>query len=331
MLVLTRADVESVLDLDALRDAVAAALRELSVGSPSMPPRIAAETPSGGLLAAMPGSFPELGALGAKLVAVFPENVDAPTHQAVVVLCDPRTGTPIALVDGTAITAARTAAASAVAAQHLARADATVLTILGTGVQARAHADAIPRVCPNLRELRIAGRSAPRATALARELDRLDRLDGLDLAITTTTDLATAITGADIVCATTHSPDPVVRREWLRPGVHVSSVGFNTAGREVDADTVRHAIVVVESRAAVLAPVPAGANELLWAIRDGVITADHIHAEVGELVAGTRPGRTSADQITLYKSVGVAAEDLAAAQLVVDAARAGGIGSEIAF
>ena len=325
MLVLTRADVESVLDLDALRMAVAAALRELSVGSPSMPARIAAEAPNGGLLAAMPGSLPELGALGAKLVSVFPDNVDTPTHQALVVLCDPRTGTPIALVDGTAITAARTAAASAVAAQHLARADATILAIIGTGVQARAHAHAIPRVCPNLRELRIAGRDAARANAMARELDELG------LAITVTTDLRGALAGADVVCATTHSPDPVVRREWLTPGVHVSSVGFNTAGREVDAETVRDALVVVESRAAVLAPLPAGANELLWAIRDGVITADHIHAEVGELVAGTRPGRAADDEITLYKSVGVAAEDLAAAQLVVTAATARGIGTEIDF
>lgn len=323
MLVLSRADVAAVLDLDALRDAVAAGLRELSIGSPSIPPRIAAETPAGGLLATMPGSLPELGALGAKLVTVFPDNIDAPTHQAIVVLCDPASGTPIALVDGTLVTAARTAAASAVATQYLARADSSVLTIVGTGVQARAHARAIPRVCPHLRAIRVAGRDADRAGALARELHDLDG----DVEITATTDLPRALADADIVCATTHSPDPVVRREWIRPGVHVSSVGFNTAGREVDAETVRDSRVVVESRSSALAP--AGANELLWAIRDGVITGDHIDAEVGELVAGIRPGRERAEEITLYKSVGVAAEDLAAALLVVAAARERGIGTRI--
>ena len=132
---------------------------------------------------------------------------------------------------------------------------------------------------------------------------------------------------ADIVCATTHSPDPVVRREWLTAGAHVNSVGFNTVGREVDAQTVLDALVVVESRGAALAPIPSGANELLWPIRDGSMTPPHIRAELGEIVAGSRPGRTSPAQITLYKSVGVAAEDLAAATLVVRAALSRGGGA----
>ena len=327
MLVLTRADVAALLDLDALADAVASALHELSVGAPSIPPRIGAQGLRGGLLAAMPGSLPELGALGAKLVTVFPENVDAPTHQAIIAMFEPETGTPTALVDGTLITAARTAAASAVATRFLARADAEVLVIAGTGVQARAHARAMPRVCAALREITIAGRDAGAADAMARELRDDDALSLLT--ITVAPSIETAVHGADIVCATTHSPDPVVRREWLRDGVHVNSVGFNTAGREVDAETVRDALVVVESRASALAPVPAGANELLWPIRDGIITADHVHAEVGELVAGTRPGRTRADEITLYKSVGVAAEDLAAASMVVAAALTRGLGTVV--
>jgi ornithine cyclodeaminase len=326
VLVLTRADIAAVLDRDALADAVAAALRELSVGAPSMPPRIGAETPAGGLLAAMPAALPDLGALGAKLVTVFPDNVDAPTHQALIALFDPHTGTPTALVDGTLITAARTAAASTVATRYLARDDAEVLTIIGTGVQARAHAQAVPRALPNLRAIRIVGRDRERAERLARDLET-EALPHIQ--ITAHDRLADALRDADVVCATTHSAEPVVRREWLRAGVHVSSIGFNTAGREVDAATVRDALVVVESRAAALAPVPAGANELLWAIRDGVITADHVHAELGELVAGTRPGRTEPEQITLYKGVGVAAEDLAAALLVVDAARVRGIGTPI--
>jgi ornithine cyclodeaminase len=324
VIVISGAEVESVLDRDALADAVAAALAETSAGRSSIPPRVAAETPAGGLLAAMPGSVPGIGALGAKLVSVFPANVDCPTHQAVVVLFDPASGTPTALVDGTALTAARTAAASAVATRLLARADSAVLAILGTGVQARAHALAVPRVCPALREIRIAGRDAERSATLAHELT-----DTLGRPVTAVPTFADALTGADVVCATTHSPDPVVRREWLTAGVHVNSVGFNTAGREVDAATVIEAIVVVESRASALAPVPAGANELLWPIRDGLMTAEHVHAELGELVAGTRPGRTDDQQITLYKSVGIAAEDLAAAMLVVHAASARGVGASV--
>jgi ornithine cyclodeaminase len=327
--VLNAADVDSVLDLDALTEAVADALRELSAGRASIPPRVAAEAANGGLLAAMPGALPGIGALGAKLVTVFPGNVEQPSHQAIVVLFDSDTGTPTALIDGTLLTATRTAAASAVATRYLARGDSTVMAILGTGVQARAHALAVRRVCPSLREIRIAGRDPAKSAALAEELSA--RLARAELAVTTAPTFADALAGADIVCATTHSPDPVVRREWLHPGVHVNSVGFNTAGREVDAATVLDAVVVVESRGSALAPIPAGANELLWPIRDGLITAEHIHAEIGELVAGTRPGRTAPNQITLYKSVGVAAEDLAAATLVVRDALARGVGTTIDF
>ena len=329
MLLLNMADVDSVLDLDALTEAVADALRELSAGRASIPPRVAAEAGNGGLLAAMPGALPGIGALGAKLVTVFPRNVERPSHQAVVVLFDSDTGTPTALIDGTLLTATRTAAASAVATRYLARPDSRVMAILGTGVQARAHALAVRRVCPSLREIRIAGRDPAKGAALAEELSA--RLAHAEIAVITAPTFADALAGADIVCATTHSPDPVVRREWLHRGVHVNSVGFNTAGREVDAATVLDAVVVVESRGSALAPIPAGANELLWPIRDGLIRAEHIHAEIGELVAGTRPGRTAPDQITLYKSVGVAAEDLAAATLVVRDALARGVGTTIDF
>ena len=140
--------------------------------------------------------------------------------------------------------------------------------------------------------------------------------------------LADALTDADIVCATTPATEPVVRRELLAAGVHVNSVGFSD-GREVDEQTVLDALVVVESRSSALAPMPAGANELLWPIRDGLIEPTHVYAELGELVAGTLPGRTARDQITLYKGVGVAVEDLAAAMLVVAAARARGVGVSV--
>ena len=149
--------------------------------------------------------------------------------------------------------------------------------------------------------------------------------------VTAARDFQQALHGAGVVCAATHAPEPVVRRAFLAPGTHVNSVGYNTAGREVDAETIADALVVVESRATALAPPPAGANDLLLPIRDGLIGEDHIHAEIGELVAGSAPGRTSPEQITLYKSVGVAVQDAAAAALVLEAARRAGAGTEISL
>jgi len=325
VLILSRRDVEAVLDLDALLDAVAAAMAELSSGVASVPQRNAAMVEQvGGALLAMPAYVPGAGALAAKLVGQFPQNParGLPSHVALIAAFDPETGVPQAVMDGEVITAARTAAGSALSAKLLARDDAAVLAILGTGVQAGSHGRALARVRP-LREVRVAGRDRAKAETLAAELAA-----ALGVPASAAADYREAIAGADIVCACTHSPEPVVEGAWLEPGMHVTSVGVNGAGRELDSETVARSLLVVESRAAALAPFPAGSNEIGWAIRDGAITADHIHAELGELVAGTRPGRRSADQITLYKSVGVAAQDAAAAAAVLAAARKAGIGTD---
>ena len=322
MLLLTRADVEALIEPDLLREEVASALAELSAGRASMPNRIAALVPDrDGLLAAMPAYLPKAGALTTKLVSLFPRNTDRPTHQAIIAAFDPANGTPIAVMDGEAITAARTAAASALATDLLARKDARVLAVLGTGVQARAHLRAVPRV-RRFEEILIAGRDRAKADALAAEAT-----DGMR--VRTVRSFADAVSAADVVCATTHSPDPVVKRQWVGDGTHVCSIGYNTAGRELDEDTVVDALVVVESRAATLAPPPGGANDLLWPIRDGRITAEHVHAELGELVTGSRPGRSDPAQITVYKGVGVAVEDAAAASLVLRLARERRMGREI--
>jgi ornithine cyclodeaminase len=325
MLVLSRAEVESLLDLDALRGTVAEAMRAVSAGRVSMPPRIAAMVADRGLVAAMPAYLPDPGQVAVKLVSLFPGNATLPTHQAIVVVFSPETGEPVALLDGTAITVARTAAASALSADLLARPDSHTLAILGTGEQARAHAHAMVRVRP-IRTVVIAGRTRDRVLALVDELAR-----DLPVTVEAASSFGDACGAADIVCATTHAADPVVRREFLRTGVHVISVGYNTAGREVDSATVAESTVVVESRDAVLAAPPSGANDLRVPIGEGLIGPDHIHAELGELVAGTRPGRTSPDQITLYKSVGIAAQDVAAAGLVLAAARAAGVGRDISI
>ncbi len=318
VIVLTRDEVESLLDPDELRDAVAAALADLSAGRVSMPTRIAAMVAErDALLAAMPAYLPSAGALTTKLVSLFPRNTDRPTHQAVIVAFDPATGTPAALVDGEAITAARTAAGSALSADLLARRDARTLVVIGTGVQARAHLRAVPRVRA-FKEIRVVGRDAAKTRALAQEAHAV-----------AATDVRDALKDADVICAATHAADPVVQREWLKDGVHVTSVGYNTAGREVDEATVVDALVVVESRAAALAAPPSGSNDLNWPIRDGKITKDHVHAELGELVNKTRPGRANDRQITLYKSVGVAVEDAAATALVLRLARERGVGRQI--
>ncbi|MDP9252771.1 MAG: ornithine cyclodeaminase family protein, partial [Chloroflexota bacterium] len=293
MLLLSRREVESLLDPDALRAAVAAALSDLSAGRASMPTRIAAVVAErDALLAVMPAYLPSAGALTTKLVSLFPRNTDRPTHQAVIVAFDPATGTPAALMDGEAITAARTAAGSALATDLLARKDSATLAVLGTGVQARAHLRALPRV-RRFSEIVIGARDVAKASALARESAAQT---GVSMRAAS---FADAVRAADVVCACTHSAEPVVRRDWLRPGTHVNSVGYNTAGREVDGETVAASLVVVESRAAALAPPPGGSNDLLWPIRDGLIDATHVHAELGEIVSGARPGRADASQLTL--------------------------------
>jgi alanine dehydrogenase len=314
VLILSRRDVESLLDPRELIDALAAAMGDLSAGRAAAPDRVAAMVPErDGLLAAMPGYVPSLGALTAKLVSLFPHNADGPlpTHQAVLAAFDPETGEPLALMDATALTELRTAAGSALSARLLARPGARVLAIAGTGVQARAHARAVALV-RDVAELRVAGRDAAKAQAVADEL----RAEGLPARPAAS--FEEAVRGADVVCATTHALEPVIRREWLAPGVHVTSVGYNPAGRELDAATMADALVVVESRATALAPPPAGANEVT-----------RVDAEIGEVVAGTHPGRTTADQITVYKSVGVAVQDAAAAALVLARAREVGAGTRI--
>ena len=310
MIVLSQSEVQELLDLDELVDALAAAHVDLSAGDASMPPRIAAFAEQDGLLGVMPAYLPSAG-LACKLVTLFPRNRDRHTHQALICLFDEENGTPIALMDGTYITATRTAAGSALATRLLAREDAHVLAILGAGVQARTHAKALGRV-REFTEIRVASRDRANAEQLAEEIGG-QAVDSWE----------EALRGADVVAATTHSAEPIVLREWLSPGVHVNSVGANPSGSgEVDAATIAEALVAVESRDSTLAPPPAGAPEFMAGDHGDVV-------ELGELVSGARPGRTSPEQITLYKSVGVAVQDAAAAALVLVAARERSVGHEI--
>ncbi len=312
VLVLSEADVASLLDVDELLPALADAFRALSAGRASVPPRIAARAETG-LLGAMPVHLPGVG-LAAKLVTVFPDNHarGQPSHQGLIALFDERDGTPLAVMDGAHVTAVRTGAAAAVAAGVLARHDARVLAILGAGVQGRSHLEALPRV-RDFDEIRVASRTPEHAAVLAAGHAKARPAGSF----------AEAAAGADVVCCCTDARAPILEAAWLAPGTHVSAVG-GSFGPELDAATVRGGRVFVEWRGAVTSPPPAGAYELQGLDPDEV-------TEVGEVLAGTRPGRTSDDELTVYKSTGHAVEDVAAARLVYDRARRAGAGTTLAL
>jgi ornithine cyclodeaminase/alanine dehydrogenase-like protein (mu-crystallin family) len=310
MLFLNRAEVAALLDVPALIDALAPAFVELSGGRTSVPLRVAASAPDG-LLVAMPGFVGST--LAAKLVSVFPANAGGPlpSHQALIALFDSCTGEPLAVLDGAYITATRTAAASALSTRLLARPDARVLAIVGAGVQARAHAHALGLV-RSFGETRVTSRSLDHARALADEIGA-----------TAVSDVAEATRGADVVCTCTDAGTPILVCDDVAPGTHVTSVGVGRPKGELERELLEVALLAVESRVA-FAPFPSGAVELQGMDERAAV-------ELGELVARQHPGRTSPEQITVYKSMGHAIEDAVAAALVYERALAEGAGVELAL
>jgi alanine dehydrogenase len=310
VLLLSQADVRELLDPDLLLDALEEGFRALSSGGVDVAPRTSVTTENEGSLLSMPGYGAGLG-LGVKLVTGFPGNhaLGLPSHQALIALFDPASGSPLAVMDGTRVTAIRTAGAAAVSARHLARKDARVLAILGAGVQGHAHLDMLSRV-RNFEEIRIASRSAESA-------QRLADLDPRARAVPTSD---AAVRGADVVALCTSSAVPVIQRSWVSPGTHVSSVGSAPPGGELDRELAESAALFVESRAVAFQPAPVGCVEL--------VGMDATKAtEMGEVLLGTRPGRRSREEVTVYKSMGHAVEDLAAAGLVYRTALAKGAGA----
>src|SRR6266571_7796465 len=272
--------------------AIAQALAALSSGKVVQPVRsVLPVAPHQGFFAVMPAYA---GALGAKLVTFYPKNVVIHTHHALIVMFKPETGEPVAVIDGRLITEMRTAAASAVATQRLARADASVLAILGSGVQAGSHLVALRQV-RSFKEVRV---WSPRnAAAFAQR-------HGVKVAATA----ADAVRGADVVVVAANATTPVLQGRWLAPGTHVNAIGATRPDwRELDDDVVTKARVFVDSREA--------------AVRESgdVIAARSEVTEIGAVVAGADPGRRNAEELTLFKSVGVAVEDVAAAALVLRA------------
>jgi len=306
-----------------MRDALAALAR----GEALVPLRTVMRVPGvSGFLGLMPGYISpragQEGALGMKAVSVFPGNAQRgiDTHQGAVLLFEADTGRLSALMDGAAITAIRTAAVSGVATDVLARRDASELAILGAGVQARTHIEAIAAVRP-LRRVRIWSRNAEHAAALAAELRRR-----FGFPIEAAPSAEAAVREADIVATVTASPEPILQRAWLKEGVHINAVGSSIpTSREIDTATMVAARLFVDRRESALAE----AGDLLIAIGEGAVRGDHVQAELGEVIIGKNPGRRSPRELTLFKSLGLAVEDVASAAYIARRARETGTGQTV--
>jgi ornithine cyclodeaminase len=319
-LLLSEKDVRDVLSMDDLIPAMEAALDQFSGGGVRQPLRNIVEVGDGhAFYGVMPAFMRQPPALGTKLVSVYHGNaaVGLPSHLATIVLHDPETGALQAVMDGRYITEARTAAVSAASAKHLAAPGARVLAVLGSGVQARSHIEALTRVRA-FEEIRVWGRDAGRVRAL---------IDGMGTGIKGRLAAAdspgAAASGADVIALVTASREPVLTRAAVRDGAHICAVGAcRPDQREMDTALVRDARVFVDSRAGALAE----AGDLVIPIREGAIDASHIAGELGDVFGGRTPGRRNAAEITIFKSLGMAVEDVAAARLALERASERGLG-----
>lgn len=322
MLVLTRADLERVLDPVGVVAAVEGAFREAAAGRAPALPRSVLPMAKGGVFLGMISALPSAHALGAKLVSVVEANRRRalPTLHASYVLSDPETGVPLAFMEAGFLTAIRTGAASAVAAKYLARPDSRRITCFGAGVQAEFQLRCLKAVLP-IDSVTVVGRDPGRARAFAERMR-----DVLGVPVGVARDRRAAALHADVITCATTSPRPVFAGRHLGPGAHVDAVGsFRPGTREVDTETVKRARVIVDTYHGAWAE----AGDLLIPIKAGAITRRHVKAELAEVVAQTKHGRRHPDEITLFKSVGWAPEDAASARLAYDRARERGLGTEV--
>ena len=327
VLILSHRDVLQALQPGPCAEAMAAVLAGHARGQMFMPLRSVMIPPDAdGFMGLMPGWRGPYGdgaaAFALKAVCIMPGNpargLDA--HQGLVTLFDGQTGVPTAILDASAITEVRTAAVTAVATGALARPDASTLAILGAGTQARAHLRALHAV-RGFGQVRIYAPTEAHARRLA------GQAGDLGVRLTVTASAADAVRGADVVVTATSSREPVLRREWLEPGAHVNAVGASSPqARELDTATVAASALFCDSRESLRHE----AAEFRLAITEGLIAGeDHVRAELGEVLAGTAPGRRDHGELTLFRSLGLAIEDLAAAELAVTVATEHGLGTEV--
>ena len=326
MLVLNAADVRRAMPMAAAIEAMKTAFADFTAGRANVPPRIHMKIEHDGDTLVMPAFVDgaEGQTLTVKIVSLFGGNLDRGLAriQAVVVAFEPDTGRPMAVLDGAEVTSIRTAAASGAATDLLARQDSRTLAILGAGVQARSHIRAVCTVRA-IETIRVYSRTRSKILDLIAEMESDSTINcKLEAAVSA----CAAIREADIVCTTTTSPTSVFEDGDLSEGVHINAVGsYKPEVREVPAETVCRALAVVDSREAAWEE----AGDLIQPLRDGQITRDHIHAELGELVVGTKLGRSSPRQTTFFKSVGLAVQDAAAAQLAISNATDAGFGQTV--
>ena len=292
----------------------------VSEGRARIPLRTIMPLPGGkGMMGEMPGYLAEPECFGVKLLSLFPGNVAAgySSHLGLVLLFEPQYGLPVALMDAAEITAIRTAAASGLATRLLAREDAGDLAILGAGEQARSHLEAM-RVARPLRRVRVWARDRQNAETFARTQGELH-----GLAIEAAASVREAVDGADIVCTVTGAREPILLGDWIAPGTHLNVAGSSiAAAAEIDTDLLVKSRLFVDMRQSTVNE----GGEYLRAIAAGAITPDHILGEIGEVANGGVVGRRAAEDVTLYKSLGIAAQDLAAAHYLLEKARAAGVG-----
>jgi alanine dehydrogenase len=323
MLILSEPDLRQLLPMEELIAAMADALAAFSSGGVQQPLRTVLEVgTSKAFFGVMPAFIPASGALGTKLVTVFGSNLalGLPSHLATIILLDSTTGEMRGLLDGRYITEARTAAVSAVSTQLLARPAASTLAIIGTGVQAWSHLEAL-RLVRKLSEIRVWSPTAAHRARFASEAK-----EKLSVHVTTTASAREAVEGADLIALVSSSREPVVHSAWVQEGAHVCAVGAcRPDQREMDSDLVGRARLFVDSRTAALAE----AGDIVLPIKEGRFTAGHIAGELGEVVSGRTPGRTNSSEVTIFKSLGMAVEDVAAAQLAFEKAGSRGLGRGI--
>lgn len=317
--ILGGAEIKALLPMDACIEVMRRTMIAVSEGRARIPPRSALPVSSGGLLGNMPGYLAEPECFGVKLLSLFPGNPAAglSSHLGLVLLFEPEHGQPVAILDAAELTAIRTAAVSGLATVLLAREDAGDLAILGAGEQARSHLEAMLAV-RKIRRVRVWSRTAASAAAFAASQEQRH-----GLVIETAASPREAVTGADLICTVSAARAPILHGEWIVPGAHLNVAGASRPDAvEVDTETVTRSRYFVDFRESTVRE----AGEYLAALKAGAITPEHILAEIGEVASGAKPGRRGADEITLFRSLGVAPEDLAAAHYVLEAARAQGVG-----
>jgi ornithine cyclodeaminase/alanine dehydrogenase len=324
VLILSRKDIESILTIQDTMDVVEEAFKEHSRGTVNMPLRPVIKVGKhGGMVIFMPAMLEGMGALGVKVVSVYPTNptkYNLPTTIGIVVLNDPKNGNPIAVMDGSFLTAMRTGAVSGVATKYLSRKDSKEVGIIGTGVQGRTQVEAVCGV-RSIEKVKAYDVVADSCSRFCKEISQK-----LGVKTVQAHNSEEAVRSSDIVITSSSSKEPVLKAEWISPGTHINAIGSHTPdAREIDASTIKRAKLVVDSREAALRE----AGDIMMPIAQGLITPDHIFAELGEIVTGKKPGRENDQEVSLFKSQGLALQDISTAWRIFEIATKKGIGKSI--